>query len=533
MAEKWKVISSQEEWTRLMAGADAPQNYDKFLRASRFEPGSRVRLISGTSLDQVIPLSEKGGDRRRIFEEAFVDGLTVREINSRARSISSNARPDADIFIALNKGYAKLEAGGPPAYIWIFQGNPDSFDLDGYLASTDSILWTVRQKHHAPLMRPGDEVLIWRARGRDKKAVSGVVAHGMIVEAPREQEENDEARSFWKTTPAGSELRVRLQIDRVAGSKKEIVQREWLKEDPILNDLLVLKITGTNFLVDDPLQASRLRALWKNTGRDWDRADSVAGLWAYHQTYAKEVSTKPGSPVVVVAERIGRAVSGVYNKVMNFRAIDPRDSRKGLSGGGASDRAVWQEFYDGVAGAIRADVLESEFRRLWPDRASHPGPVRSVEDLEAAASDSESTAPFDPTDVADGRRRTLAAIVQRQGQQKFRQAVLEAYRGRCAVSGCDVKEALEAAHIYPYQGGDTNAVTNGLLLRADLHTLFDLGFVTIDPETMTVDVAESVRGSAYGEFHGTEVALPDDPARGPSTSALAWHRREIGERDET
>jgi hypothetical protein len=43
---------------------------------------------------------------------------------------------------------------------------------------------------------------------------------------------------------------------------------------------------------------------------------------------------------------LGRAVSGVYNKVMNFRAIDPRDERSGMSGGGETDRRVWSEFYD-------------------------------------------------------------------------------------------------------------------------------------------------------------------------------------------
>ncbi len=529
MAEEWQVISSHEEWSSLMARAEAPQNYNEFLGASRFEPGSVVRLVTGVSLDQVIPLSAKGGDRRRIFEEAFRDGLTVREINSRARSISSNARPDADIFIALNKGYAKLEARGRSAYIWIFQGNPDSFDLDGYLASTGAILWTVRQRHHAPLMRPGDEVLIWRARGRDKKAVSGVVAHGEIVEVPREQSEDEEARRFWKNTPVGLELRVRLQIDRVARNKKEVVQREWLKEDPILNDLLVLKITGTNFLVDDPVQAGRLRALWKNTGRNWNRNDSVAGLWAYHQTYETPVSTKAGSPVVAVSERIGRAVSGVYNKVMNFRAIDPRDTRTGLSGGGASDRAVWEEFYDASGGEIRGAALDVEFDRLWPE-GWQPGTTPRG-DLEKAAEDLEAKEPFSPTDANDGRQRILTAIVRRQGQGKFRAAVLRAYAGRCAVTGCDVEQALEAAHIYPYRGQETNEVSNGILLRSDLHTLFDLGLLTIDPETMTVHIIDTIRSSAYGGLHGGNVNVPAESVAAPSPDSLSWHRSKIGGRE--
>lgn len=88
------------------------------------------------------------------------------------------------------------------------------------------------------------------------------------------------------------------------------------------------------------VQARRLEALWLNTGRDWNEAESIAGLWAYAQTYGKGVSRLPGSPVVDVALRIGRAVTGVYNKVMNFGSIDPRDSRAGLGKGALREARV-------------------------------------------------------------------------------------------------------------------------------------------------------------------------------------------------
>ena len=342
MASKWNLIASQDDWARLMNGPDAPAHYRDFLRTSRFEPSSTLHLVKGVPLEQVLPLAKKDGARRRIFEEAFGDGLTVREINSRARIVASevgDSRPptDADIFIAMKRGFATLQAGSDSRHTWIFQGTPDHFDIDAYLAATRSIICTVRQQNHAPLMRSGDDVFVWRAQGRDKNAIAGIVAHGFITEAPSEQPEDTAALRFWKEPPHGLALRVRIDIDRVAASKKEVVQRDWLKGDPILGNLLVLKMTGTNFLIDDPAQAARLHALWKNTGRDWDRSDSVAGLWAYHHTYGQEVSRLPGSPVAVVAVRIGRALSGVYNKVMNFRAIDPRDERAGRRAG---ERAI-------------------------------------------------------------------------------------------------------------------------------------------------------------------------------------------------
>jgi len=59
-------------------------------------------------------------------------------------------------------------------------------------------------------------------------------------------------------------------------------------------------------------------------------------------------------------------VTGVYNKVMNFRALDPRDARKGLAAAGETDRAVWATFYDPQTKQIRTADVEAEFNRQWP-----------------------------------------------------------------------------------------------------------------------------------------------------------------------
>ena len=155
--------------------------------------------------------------------------------------------------------------------------------------------------------------------------------------------------------------------------------------------------------------------------------------------------------------------------------------------------------------------------------------LRRVDDaLEQTAAELEKTDPFDPKNVEDARARIRAQIVRRQGQGPFRQAVLRAYGRRCAITGCDVEEALEAAHIFPYRGEKTNHVTNGVLLRADLHTLFDLGMITVDPETVKAVIAGSLRRTAYGEFHGKLLQLPVDEASRPSREALEWHWRDSG-----
>ena len=129
-----------------------------------------------------------------------------------------------------------------------------------------------------------------------------------------------------------------------------------------------------------------------------------------------------------------------------------------------------------------------------------------------------------PNAALDARRRVLAAIVRRQGQGGFRQQLLLAYEGRCAVTGCDVEAALEAAHIEPYQGPHSNDLTNGLLLRADVHTLFDLGYLAVDGATMTIHLAPHLMDSVYAFLAGVPLRLPAQGYARPSATALEQHR---------
>ena len=118
----------------------------------------------------------------------------------------------------------------------------------------------------------------------------------------------------------------------------------------------------------------------------------------------------------------------------------------------------------------------------------------------------EETSEFDPVDDRDARRRILAAIVRRYGSERFREALFNAYQGRCAISGCNVPNALEAAHIKPYNGPNTNHVTNGLLLRADIHTLFDLNLVGVEPSSLRFSIAPALLSSEYQKYYGKMLA---------------------------
>jgi len=168
-----------------------------------------------------------------------------------------------------------------------------------------------------------------------------------------------------------------------------------------------------------------------------------------------------------------------------------------------------------------SDSVSSAVRR--PTAAeSHLGAARERADAIAAL--------FDPRRVEDERRRVLSSISVRQGQPGFRRTLLKAYGGRCAVTNYDASEALEAAHIVAYRGPVTNHPSNGLLLRADLHSLFDLGLVAVDVESggWPLLLAPDIRGTSYSKYHGTELRRPQDPLFHPSTEALRQHREQAG-----
>ena len=141
-------------------------------------------------------------------------------------------------------------------------------------------------------------------------------------------------------------------------------------------------------------------------------------------------------------------------------------------------------------------------------------------EIEQAEKDAEASVAFAPKDMVDGRKKVLQEVVRRQGQPKFRKALLAAYGKKCAVTGCDVESVLEAAHIAPYLGKESNAVQNGLLLRADIHTLFDLGELKIT-EQGQVQLHETLFGTVYEQYQGQQITFPANQAFAPSVEALA------------
>jgi hypothetical protein len=150
-----------------------------------------------------------------------------------------------------------------------------------------------------------------------------------------------------------------------------------------------------------------------------------------------------------------------------------------------------------------------------------PDPSRFDDFLSQA--DTVSVDDFDPKNIPDGRRRIIASVIRRLGQQAFRRKLVSAYAGQCAITRCKTLWVLEAAHISPYRGIKTNLVTNGLLLRADVHTLFDLALISVEPKSLVVKTSRLLKGSQYESLDGRGLSLPAKASVHPNTAALEYH----------
>jgi 5-methylcytosine-specific restriction endonuclease McrA len=242
-------------------------------------------------------------------------------------------------------------------------------------------------------------------------------------------------------------------------------------------------------------QALRLDALWSRTGRDWTWNESVAGLWAYAQTYGQPVSKLPGTPVSNVALLVGRAVTGVYAKVMNFRSIDPRARGAGMSGAGEIDRIVWNDFFDAKTSALRMDALASEFKRIWSVAAFDAVIPPELNATEAIVEDEAGR--LEELDLEKLIEKYAVQIAERPRRPSTRMLSARAYERnplviaiarmrasyRCEVQECahppfEISDGVpytEVHHIVPLAEGGEDSIENVACLCAAHHREVHLG----------------------------------------------------------
>ena len=126
---------------------------------------------------------------------------------------------------------------------------------------------------------------------------------------------------------------------------------------------------------------------------------------------------------------------------------------------------------------------------------------------------------------------TEAWVRQRLGQGTFRALVTQTYERRCAVTREKILPVLQAAHIMPVSAGGQHRIENGLLLRSDIHTLFDRGYLTVAPN-QRLRVSRSLRddydnGEYYFSTSGSQVWLPSRMEDRPMEELLEWHQDNV------
>ena len=122
-------------------------------------------------------------------------------------------------------------------------------------------------------------------------------------------------------------------------------------------------------------------------------------------------------------------------------------------------------------------------------------------------------------------------VQPRLGQGAFRILITDGYERRCAFTGERTLPALDAAHIRPFSEIKQHSLDNGLLLRKDLHALFDRGYVTVTPK-LHIEVSKRIKeefenGREYYRLHGQEMRPPAARHMHPSSNSLAWHNENI------
>lgn len=271
----------------------------------------------------------------------------------------------------------------------------------------------------------------------------------------------------------------------------------------------------------------------------------------------------------------------------NFRALEPGEvflfklhaPRNYIVGGGVFAHAMplpcslaWEAFGEANGAASLAEMRTriTRYRKADPnDRSDFPIGCRVLtqtffkgeqEWLPVPESFSRNVVTFKTysTDSDDGQRlwdwangaligTPIAGFAEQQarfgeptlirprlGQGAFRLVVTDAYQRRCAITGERTLPVLDAAHIRPYAEGGEHSVANGLLLRRDIHCLFDLGYVTVTPDH-AFEVSQRIReefenGRDYYALHGKRLAVPPRAELLPDHAALEWHneRRFLG-----
>lgn len=256
------------------------------------------------------------------------------------------------------------------------------------------------------------------------------------------------------------------------------------------------------------------------SGKRWTRDELLIVLNLYHKLRFGQFDQR--QPVIIdLARHLDRTPSSVAMKLSNLASLDPALKIRGIEGlKGASnlDREVWEEFYANPSELVPHS--QEKFDALFVDARSETTEVIPGTGIRRASK------------PPSGETETTGIVKLRRGQGYFRDAVLNNYDNRCAITGMPVRELLIASHILPWSGHELERlnVRNGIALNRLHDAAFDQGFISFDDNLRMLisnrlrDVLshEAVKAS-FADYDGQPLQLPAD-AIPPDPAFLAKHR---------
>ncbi len=210
---------------------------------------------------------------------------------------------------------------------------------------------------------------------------------------------------------------------------------------------------------------------------------------------------KGNTEIVKLAGLIGRTPSSIALKLGNFASFDPTLKERGIKGASNAsklDKEIWDEFYNNWDEAlIASEMLMAKVKNTT---------VEKLNDI-------------DLDDIPKEGLEKQRLVKTRVNQCIFRTIILATYNNRCCITGISNPELLIASHILPWSKDEKNRMNpmNGLALNALHDKAFDAGLITIDADTYTVKVSQSLKvkntslsiQQNFIDFEGKEILLPD------------------------
>lgn len=257
----------------------------------------------------------------------------------------------------------------------------------------------------------------------------------------------------------------------------------------------------------------------RSSAECWVGRDAALPELHKENSYADEILAKGFRGLVWLheQEKDGERGRGL-TAVVEFGPMQP-ERRARVLDAVFFERPVGKELLEAHKddGTFISDIAASRHSRIWPISDGDVDLFLSAVREKAhkiAQYENKNPDPHEPLNLEKIEDATaLRQVVLRRYQSAFRKALLSKRPNRCAFTGTSELSVLEAAHIIPYaeRFADRDKPENGLLLRSDIHKLFDAHLISINPETKAIEVSDRITSPDYQGLRGKTVTVEVSP----------------------